>query len=906
MKRKILLLIGLLVLIHGSINAQQYFSLGKDGMSFIEFSTELKNKYNIQCFYKIDWVNDIYLTKTYKDEKLENILEDILYDKKLKFIIRQNIIVITNKLDFNSTFSAYEIKKDNIELSENSPESNSDLSKLQEQEYRIHYIGSSIGKKKVKLFGYISHHESLTPLNSVEIYLPNIAQGVTSDSKGYYEFELPPGRYNLQFKYMGLKSTTRKVNLRGTGRLDVQMTNEIRQIKEVRVTAKNDKVARSSMGIEHIKMEEVHSLPTALGEPDIIKSTTMLPGVESAGEGAIGFSVRGGSADQNLILIDNAPIYYPAHFFGFFSPFNSDIINEASLYKASIPVKFGGRISSTYDIHAHDNINNKIKTKLGVSPVTSKVYSSIPIVEDKLSIVNSFRFTYSDWVMERINSKELINSKADFYDIHGKVLYKPNQNNQLSLSYYNSNDEFQLHSDTIYNFKNFIGSINWRHRFSEKLKVLQTAYTTHFSYDMSSDEVTTNAFNLTHKVKETGFKSSWNYEKNLNTSFDFGGDVKYYNIEPGKMTAASESSYIKTKEIGKEKAIEGALFLGSTFDLTSSITVEGGIRYSLFGNVGSKNELIYENNVIGELNIIDTINSSGIYNISHGPEVRLGLSYRLSSQSSVKVSYNRNRQYIHLLSNTTAISPTDTWKLSDKYMKAQIGDQLSLGFYKNFKNSASEFSVEAYYKKIKNVKDYKDGAELYLNEFAEMEVINARGKNYGIEFLYRKNIGRFKAMLSYSYSRSYLKSADKTGEFAINDGEYYRAPFDKPHNIKSFLSLKLSRRFILSTNLTYQTGRPATYPIAKYYIQGIPVMHYSERNSYRLPDYFRADFSLLMQGNLKKKKAFHSSLIFGVYNVTGRKNAHSVYFRSAHNNVTGYKLSIFGQAVPTITYNIEF
>ena len=906
MKKIILTTLCFCILFLNISKAQENFSIGYDGMTFEEFSTKLESDFKINIYYKSEWVSDIKLNKKYSNQPILEILQDILIDTDINFIIRDKVIILTKGINLKSEFSINNKTPETPINKEVKNESEQDYNNLQEQEYIIHYIGSSLGKSKVKLFGYISHFESQSPIKSVEIFLPNKSKGVTSDTKGYYELELPPGSYTLNYRFMGLKPTSRKINLRGDGRLDIQMTNEIRQIKEVRVTAKDDKVRRTSMGTEHIKMEEVHSLPTALGEPDIIKSTTMLPGVESSGEGSIGFNVRGGSSDQNLILIDNAPIYYPAHFFGFFSPFNSDIINEASLYKASIPTQFGGRISSTYDIHSHRKVTDKIHAKMGISPVSSKLYLDAPLIKNKLSIINSFRFTYSDWIMEKIDSKELINSSSNFYDLHGKVLFKPNINNQIELSYYKSNDEFQLHSDTLYNFNNFIGSLNWRHRFSEKLKTVNTVYRTQFSYDMSTSEVASSAFKLEHEVKETGGKSVWTYEKNLNTSYQFGADVKHYNITPGELKANSDSSLVAYNKIDPEEAVESALFLGGNFNLLPSLTLEAGLRYSMYGNVGSKEELVYLNNTPGSYSILDTITKSGFNNLEHGPEFRLSFSYTLNASSSIKASYNRNRQYIHLLSNTTSISPTDTWKLSDKYIKPQIGDQYSLGLYKNINNAASEFSMEVYYKRIENAKDYKDGAELYLNEFAETEVLNATGKNYGIELMYRKNVGRFKAAISYSYSRSYLKSDDKTGEFAVNNGEFYRAPFDKPHNLKTFLSLKLSRRFIVSTNLTYHTGRPSTYPVAKYYVQDIPVLYYSKRNAYRLPNYFRMDFSILMQGNLKKKKAFHSSLAFGIYNLTGRNNAYSVYFRSDHNEVTGYKLSIFGQAIPTVTYNIEF
>ncbi|RXQ92997.1 TonB-dependent receptor [Ancylomarina salipaludis] len=907
MKKTLILLISLFLI--NSISAQNKMELniGYEGMSFIELTLELESKYQIQTFYYESWVKDIKLKKNYSNIDLQSLITDVLSGTKIQFLIKGNSLILTQFENLNHEFN-FQRKINDVQpqVVENEILEN-DLSILQQQEYVIHEIGVALGHKKVKVFGNITLFETGQPLKGVEVYLPNMRKGVTSDKDGYFGLELTQGSYVLNFKHMGLKKTVRKINLRGDGRLNVQMIKEAQAIKEVKVFAKDNNVKRTAMGIEHFVSKDIESLPSALGEPDIIKSTTMLPGVESAGEGAIGFNVRGGSADQNLILIDNAPIYYPAHFFGFFSAFNNDMIQDASLYKSSIPIQFGGRISSTYDIHSSENIADEINGKVGVSPITSKAYLNLPLLKKKLSIMNSFRFTYSDWIIKKIDSKELVDSKSNFYDLHGKILYKPNFNNQIELSYYNSKDEFQLHSDTVYNFNNFVSSINWRYRFSEKLKMKNSAHFTSFSYDMASNDIPSSAFKLTHQVKDIGFKSHLTYEKNVFTKFDFGAAAKYYEISPGELKPNSKSSLVTTNKIDIEKGLETAIFAGAKFDLFGFINAEAGFRYSLYGNLGKRKEALYEGGIPNSLNRTEIQNTSGgLNNIYHGPEVRFSINYAMNNNNSFKASYNRTRQYIHLLSNTTSISPTDTWKLSDRYLKPQIGDQFSMGYYRSILGSLAELSVEAYTKRVKNAKDYKDGAELYLNKFTETEVLNADGKNYGVEFLLRKKSGRFNGMVSYSYSRSYLKSKDQTGAFAVNDGEWYRAPYDKPHNLKAFLSFKLSRRFIFSTNLVYHTGRPATYPTAKYQIQNIPIVYYSKRNEYRLPNYFRSDITLLVEGNLKKHKNYHTSWSFGIYNLTGQRNTYSSYFRIEDSNVVGYKLSVFGEAIPTITYNIEF
>lgn len=906
--KKTLILLGFLILMN-TIYAQdkKEISIGYKDMTFMKLAQELENKHQVHCYYDEAWIKDIRLKKAYSNVDLHTLITDVLSGSKIQFIIRDNSLILTLFENLNNEFS-FKRKIENLKPeNQTNKEVRNDISVLQQQEYIIHEVGVALGRKKAKIFGNITLFGTKLPLKGVEIFLPNMEKGVTSDKNGYFEIELAQSAYVLNFKHLGLKRSVRKINLRGDGRLNVQLRKEIQSIKEVKVFAKNNKVMQTAMGIEYFVKKDIESLPSALGEPDIIKSTTMLPGVESAGEGAIGFNVRGGSTDQNLILIDNAPIYYPAHFFGFFSAFNNDMIQDASLYKSSIPVQFGGRISSTYDIHSSETLTDKTNGKVGISPITSKAYLNLPLLKNKLSIINSFRFTYSDWVIKKIDSKEFVDSKSDFYDLHGKILYKPNLNNQIELSYYKSEDEFQLHSDTIYNFDNFVSSLNWRYRFNEKLKIKNSAHFTSFSYNIASSSIPTNAFKLTHRVKDLGFKSHLTYEKDVFTRFDFGAAAKYYEISPGELKPKSELSLISPTKIDIEKGLETAIFAGAKFELFSFLNAEAGFRYSLYGNLGKRKEAIYKEGKPSSLDRSDIQNSSnGLNNIYHGPELRFSVNYAMNNNNSFKASYNRTRQYIHLLSNTISISPTDTWKLSDRYLKPQIGDQFSLGYYRNILGSLAEFSVEAYTKRVKNAKDYKDGAQLYLNEFTETEVLNADGKNYGLEFLLRKKSGRFNGMISYSYSRSYFKSKDKTGEFAVNDGKWYRAPYDKPHNLKAFFSFKLSRRFIFSTNLVYHTGRPATFPTAKYKIQDVPIVYYSKRNGYRLPNYFRTDLTLLIEGNLKKKKNYHTSWALGIYNLTGKRNTYSSYFRIEDGSMVGYKLSIFGEAIPTITYNIEF
>jgi hypothetical protein len=532
-----------------------------------------------------------------------------------------------------------------------------------------------------------------------------------------------------------------------------------------------------------------------------------------------------------------------------------------------------------------------------------------PIVKDKGSFLVGARSTYSDWLLRKIPSSTLSNSDASFYDVNISLNHEFSSKDQVHLSSYLSEDKFKFQSDTSYGYQNKMIALKWRHVFSNRFYGELSSNYSGYNYKITGTKNPVNAFDLSYQIKQSNFKADFNYFLSTKHTVSFGAGSIFYKLSPGTLEPNGENSLINKDALQNEQGIENSIYIGDQFEWNSRLSIYGGLRYSLFMNRGPREVYIYQSDVSrDESSIIDTVHYASGKTIKTygGPELRLSARYSLTKSSSLKISYNRMRQYLQMLSNTTAIAPTDIWKLADSYVKPLIGDQISIGYYLSSRAKSLELSVEAYYKQMQNFLDYKGGAQLILNHHIETDIINASGKSYGIEFLVKKPIGKLNGWFSYTYSRSLLKTNSNYPTEVINKGEYYPSNYDKPNAFNLIGNYKFNRRFSMSLNVTYSTGRPITLPLAKYEVDGTSRLFYSDRNQYRIPDYFRTDFGINIEGNHKIRKLAHSSWSLSVYNLTGRKNAYSVYFKSEDGIVKGYKLSIFGNPIPTITYNFKF
>ncbi|RZL63421.1 MAG: TonB-dependent receptor, partial [Pedobacter sp.] len=633
-----------------------------------------------------------------------------------------------------------------------------------------------------------------------------------------------------------------------------------------------------------------------------------LPGVQSVGEASTGFNVRGGATDQNLILLNDATIYNPSHFFGFFSAFNPDLVKDVQLYKSSIPEKFGGRLSSVLEVNNREGNKNKFAGSAGIGIITSRINLEGPIIKDKTSFILGARGTYADWLLKLL-PEDFENSAASFYDLNLGINHQINKNNQLIINGYYSKDKFKLNSDTAYSYNNRNASIKWKHGFSQKLNMDVNLGVDLYNYDIGSQANPINSYQLKFGINQQNFKTDFTYGLNSKHTLRFGLSSILYRLSPGSFEPVGAESLVIKDVVPDEKGLESAVYLGDEFTVNDNLAVNVGVRYAIFNYLGPQsvrqygaNLPINDNNVIAE----NFYGNNKIINTYQAPEFRLSARYSFTNDLSIKASFNTLRQYIHLLSNTTAIAPTDIYKLSDPNIKPQKGNQISFGIYKNIASQGLEMSVETYYKQLEDYLDYKSGATLVMNQNIETDVLGTKGKAYGIELFLKKNVGKLTGWMSYAFSRTMLKMDDPLNDSPVNDGNFYPANHDKPHSFNFTGNYAFKRRYSLSLNVTYSTGRPITVPIAKYQYGGSERVYYSERNAYRIPDYFRTDLAFNIDGNHKVNQTFHNSFTFGLYNLTGRKNAYSTYFSNDGGVINGYKLSIFASVLPFVTYNIKF
>lgn len=889
-------------------------------ISFSDFVLDVEQQIPVRFMYHQEMVDSVYVTGSFKSTEIDVALAIVFNNSNCKYLLTERTIIITENRSIQAELPVNFFARSGSSTSNTGKlvfdfenETDEETSLVIDKENKVIKIGreSEIpGSEKASIAGYIKNAKNGEPIIGALIYIENPQIGVATDQFGYYSIAIPKGNWELKLKSMGFKDSKRQIILYGDGKLDIDMVEDIIPLKEVVIESESDiNITGVQLGLDKLDMQALKKVPPILGEVDVLRIALTLPGVQSIGEAANGFHVRGGSADQNLVLFYEAPIYNPTHFFGFFSSFNPDVIKSVDLYKGSIPAHYGGRISSVLDVQAKEGNNKKFSGSGGISPVTARLTLEGPIIEDKASFIAGFRSTYSDWILKQLPNANLQNSSASFYDLFGKVSIALNENNSIYAGGYFSKDGFSFNSDTLYGYTNASASLQWKHIYNNKIYSVFSGIYSGYSYNISNDKNDINAFNLDYALDNFIAKMDFSYFPTNRHKMDFGISSILYGIEPGSLTPKGDLALTIPEILEPEQGIESAVYFGDVFDVTPSFSLYLGLRYSIYNSLGPKTVRIYSDNLpIDDDNVVDIREYGSYENIQtyHGPEFRFSTRYDLGSNSSVKLGFNRMRQYIHMLSNTTSISPTDIWILSSKYIEPQIGDQLSLGYFRNFKNNAIESSVEIYYKNIENLLDFKNGALLLMNENIETEIIKGKGRSYGAEFLVKKKSGKLNGWMSYTYSRALIKAESKYSGESINNGEYFPASYDKPHNVNVLSNYKFSRRISVSGYLAYSTGRPITYPVAKYYYGNSARLHYSDRNQFRIPDYFRLDLSINLEGNHKVKKLNHSSWTFSVYNVTGRDNVYSIYFVSEDGKINGYKLSVFANPIPTITYNFKF
>ena len=759
------------------------------------------------------------------------------------------------------------------------------------------------------LAGYARDASTGEPIVGASIYIDHPRIGVSSDQYGYYSISLPRGRHILNIQSIGMRDTRRLIMVYGDGKMNIDLYSQVLTLRRVIVSAeKASNVRSTNMGEQKIDIKTIKQVPVVFGEADVLRVVMTLPGVQTVGESSTGLNVRGGSTDQNLVLFNDATVYNTAHFFGFFSAFNPEVVKDVDLYKSSIPAQYGGRLSSVLDINSREGNKKDITGSAGIGLLTSRLNIEGPLVKDKTSFILGGRTTYANWLLQDLPA-QYHNSRASFYDLNLNISHEINKKNNLYFTGYLSEDHFNLNNDTTYAYGNKNISLKWKHIFSNKLNLVVAGGYDRYQYSIGSNENPVNAYKLGFNINQLYFKANFSWFLSASHTISFGANTLRYKLHPGYYVPQGGKSLVVPDTLQTEQALESALYLSDHYTITSSLSLEAGIRWSIYNDLGPS----LVNNYAPGLPIT-TENQTGttsyasgkIIKTYGGPEYRLSARYILTDNLSLKAGYNTQRQYIHMLSNTTAMAPTDIWQLSDPNIRPTTGDQVSLGLYRNFKANTIETSIEVYYKRMNDFLDYKSGAVLVMNPQIETALLEDKGKAYGVELMVKKLTGKLNGWISYTYSRTLLQQNNPNEGQLINNGNWFPADYDKPNDATVVGNYRFTHRFSISLNATYSTGRPITLPIGVYQYAGSLRALYSDRNAYRIPDYFRTDFAMNIDGNHKVHQKTHNSWSIGVYNLTGRKNPYSVYYVSQDGVINGYKLSIFGSAIPYANFNIRF
>jgi hypothetical protein len=922
MKRGLYTAMILCVLSRGTLFAQGGDILFKGDfrdVPFTEFVAEVEAQTGVTFYYLESWIRGVRVTASGDNISLRRTLDRTLLPAGLYYSMEgQREIYLTNQKPYVSRLPDYSGSSEAVPMI---GEGATGGLTSTEQRYidgrkagmletlQVGTRAEGEGKNIAVLYGKITDVETGDPLIGATVYFDELKRGAATDVDGRFNIVVRPGKYTVEFKCMGMKDRNNYLEVLSGGTIEIGMEKSVIALTEVVVQANRyHNVRGTQMGFDRLNYKVLKEVPVVMGEKDILKVIQMLPGVQTVGEGAAGFNVRGSAADQNMIYVNKVPVYNSSHLFGFFTSFSPDIVKDFTLYKSNVPASYGGRLASFFDITARQGNLNKYTAHGGISPVTARLSVEGPIQKGKSSLILAGRSTYSDWILARLKDPELRDSKANFQDVSGMLTWEPGEKTLVKAFGYYSHDYFRLGTTNQYDYSNAGGSVNIRRRLGSRLSGELALVYGSYEFTTVNEQVASESWTQSYRINhyETKVDMSWlSLGKHRLT---FGGNAILYNLDRGTVLPYGDISIRVPVELGLENGVESAVYLADEITLTPRLTLYGGLRFSTYMSLGPDEVQVYgEDAPMQPGSVVDVINA-GPYELIKtytGLEPRFAVNFMLGANNSLKFSYNRINQYLFMLSNTIAISPTDQWKLCDYNITPPFVDQVSLGFYQDFPRGGLNTSLEVYYKSIHDVMDYRDGASFISTPHAETVTLQGEQEAYGFEAMLKKNAGKLSGWIAYSYSRSMMQVDSPIPGERINYGEPYPSNFDRPHNLSVVTNLKVNRRLSFSGNLVYTTGRPVTYPISIYYLDGIQFIDYSNRNSYRIPDYFRLDLSVNLEGNLRERKLFHSYWMLNFYNVTGRKNAYSVYFQNDEGTINGYKLSIFGQMIVTLSWNVK-
>ena len=778
-------------------------------------------------------------------------------------------------------------------------------------------------QERYTLSGTVSEASSNETLIGVTVAISELKTGTTTNEYGFYSITLPEGEYQVIVSYLGFQEVVETINLNQNVKQDFNLVEKTEQLQEVVVTDDVEKldIKKPQMSVATLASNTIKEIPVVLGESDVIKSLILLPGVSSAGEASSGFNVRGGAADQNLILLDEAIVFNSSHLFGFFSVFNPDAIKDVKLFKGGIPARYGGRVSSVLEIFQKEGNSKEFKVNGGIGAVASRLLIEGPIQEDRTAFLIGGRASYAHLFLPLFD----VDNKAYFYDLNAKINHKINDNNNIYLSGYFGRDLFNVSDRFVNVYGNGLGNFRWNHLFSDKLFSNLSLIYSDYYYGLELDFV---GFEWNSGIRNFNVKYDLKHYLSNKLQLNYGINSIYYVFNPGKIVPNSPDSGIVEEQLTKKYANENAAYIDVEHEITDNLSIQYGLRASQFSRLGQDEFFVYENDnpvefdpftlTYREAEPIDTISPGrgGTLETFFNLEPRISMSYTFKENNSIKASYTRLAQYLHLLSNTSSPTPLDVWTPSGPFVKPQLLDQYAAGYFRNIQDGAYNLEAEVFYKTIQNRIDYIDGANLIANDAIEQVILNGEARAYGLELLLRKNEGRFTGWLAYTLSRSEQRTPGRdlgldTGrsdlETGINLGEWYSTPYDKTHDVSLYGNFQLNEKWSFNTNFIYQTGQPTNYPIGQFEFEELTVPYYGLRNKERLPDYHRLDISAILTPKRNRNRKVQSEWVFSIYNVYNRQNAASINFRE--NEDTGrneaIRTSIFG-IIPSVTYNFKF
>ncbi len=758
-----------------------------------------------------------------------------------------------------------------------------------------------LAKDLLSISGSIKDAKTGEVLIGATMYVEETKNGTISNLYGFYSMSLPAGKYHLVFAYLGYETYKKEVNLTDNQVINVELKPSAESIDEIIVTSerKDANVRAPQMGVEKLKGNTIKNVPVLMGETDLVKVIQLLPGVSPTSEGSSGFSVRGGNPDQNLILLDEANVYNAGHLLGFFSVFNNDAVKDVKLYKGDIPASNGGRLASLLDIRMKDGNSKKFSGTGGIGLISSRLTLEGPIANEKTSFIVSGRRTYLDLFLPFAKDKEVRDNKLYFYDFNAKINHTINDNNRVYLSGYFGRDVFKDNFSEM-NFGNRTLTFRWNHIYSPKLFSNLTLIGSKYDYSLGTTEGGANSFEWKSNLYDINAKLDFDFYLNPNNTIEFGLQSIFREILPGVARGKDENSLYNEIRVPQNRSLEHAVYAQNTQKISDWLVLRYGLRFSLFQNIGAGVQYYYDDDY--DFTEKKTYGTGEVYNTYWGLEPRFGATFILNPSTSIKASYNRAFQYLHLASNSTSGTPLDIWFPSSPNVKPQKSDQFALGLFRNFNNNSIETSLEGFYKNMYNTIDFKDHPDLLLNEYLEGELRFGSAKAYGLEMMVRFNRPKWNGWVSYTLSRVERTIPE------INNGESYLSPYDHTHDCSIVLNRKLGERTSLSANWVYYTGSPVTFPVGRYEVGGDIIPLYSKRNAERMPNYHRLDLSFILRGKKKENKKWHGEWVFSVYNAYGRKNAWAINFVRDEDNpsITKAEKTYLFSFIPSVTYNFKF